>query len=203
MVWSRAVRLTVEALAWFAVAIGLIWLLLALSAGGDVASGDLRRPFPAELRDLAPILAATCLSGGVLTLVLLRNPPAARISAGLTGVMVVAAGFGFRLVPETDQQAAPYYQWVPIAAGALLILLALIGWRPDRERPDSERGVEAALLVMLLWVIACAVGIWAWVLSGDWLGAYEDQESTWDDGGPEAVLVFVALVAVSRQVLRR
>jgi len=201
-VWSRAVRLAVETLAWFAVAVGLIWLLLALSAG-EAASADPHRPFPAELRDLAPMLAATCLPGGVLTLVLLRNPPAARISAGLTGVMVIAAGFSFRLVPETAEQAMPYYQWVPVLAGALLVVLALVGWRPSRERPAAEREPATVLLVIVLWMVAFAVGAWVLLLSGDWIGAFEDQESTWNDGGPEAVLVFVALVAAGRQALRR
>ncbi|GGU30849.1 hypothetical protein [Nocardioides albus] len=200
--WSRAVRLAVEALAWFAVAVGLIWLLLTLSLG-EAASVDPRRPFPAELRYWAPMLAATCLPGGVLTLVLIRTPPAARICAGLTGVMVVAAGFSIRLVPDTADRVAPFYQWVPIAAGALLVLFALIGWRPSSDRPPIERGLESVLLAILLLGSAFVVGAWALLMSGDWIGAYEDQESTWHLGGPEAVLIFVGLVAAGRQALRR
>ncbi len=200
--WSRAVRIAVEVLAWFAVAVGLIWLLLALSVGGEAASGDSRRPFPAELRGLAPMLAATCLPGGALTLVLLRTPAVARICAGFTGAMVVAAGFSFRLVPETAERAEPFYQWVPVVAGALLVVLALVGWRPDGERPAADRGLESVLLVILLWVGAFVVGVWALLLSGDWIGAYSDQESSWNDGGPESVIIFVGLVAAGRQALR-
>jgi hypothetical protein len=198
--WSRVVRVAVEALAWFAVAVGLVWLLLALSVG-EAASADPRRPFPAELRSLAPMLAATCLPGGALTLVLLPNPPAARVSAGLTGVMVVAAGFGFRLVPD-GRSGRAVLQWVPVVAGVLLVALALVGWRPDRERLAAEFETVTLLLVTLLCVGAFVVGAWALLLSGDWIGAYVDQESTWDDGGPEAVLIFVALVAAGRQALR-
>lgn len=201
--WSRAVRLAVEPLAWFAVAVGLIWLLLALSLGSEAASGAGYRPFPDELRYWAPMLAATCLPGAVLTLVLLDTPPAARICAGLTGVMVMSAGFNIGLVPETADHAAPFYQWVPIAAGALLVVLALVGWRPAGEQPAAERGLGPALLAILLFCGAFAVGAWALLLSGDWIGAYEDQESTWHLGGPEAVVVFVALVAAGRQALRR
>lgn len=201
--WSRAVRLAVEALAWFAVAVGLIWLLLTLSLGSEAARGAGHRPFPDELQYWAPMLAVTCLLGGVLTLVLLRTPPAARICAGLTGVMVVSAGFKIGLVPEAADRSAPFYQWVPVAAGALLVLLALVGWRPADERPEAERGLESVLLAVLLFGGAFVVGAWVLLLSGDWIGAYEDQESTWHLGGPESVLVFVGLVAAGRHVLRR
>lgn len=201
--WSRAVRIAVEVLAWFAVAVGLIWLLLALSLGSEATSGPGYRPFPDELRYRAPMLAATCLPGGVLTLVLLRTPPVARICAGLTGAMVVSAGFNIGLVPETEVRVAPFYQWVPIIAGALLVVLALIGWRSAGERPAAERGLESVLLAILLFGGAFVVGAWALLMSGDWIGAYEDQESTWPLGGPEAVLVFVALAAAGRRALRR
>ncbi|NYI77922.1 hypothetical protein [Nocardioides panzhihuensis] len=201
--WSRAVRLAVAALAWFAVAVGLIWLLLALSLGSEAAGGAGYRPFPDELRYWAPVLAATCLPGGVLTLVLLDTPSVARVCAGLTGVMVVSAGFRIALVPDAADHAVPYYQWLPVTAGVLLVLLALVGWRSAGERPAVERGLESVLLAVLLFGCALMVGAWVLLLSGDWIGAYEDQESTWDDGGPEAVLVFVALVAAGRQALRR
>lgn len=200
--WSPAVRLAVEALAWFAVAVGLVWLLLALSLGSEAARGAGYRPFPDDLQYWAPMLAVTCLPGGVLTLALLRTPPAARICAGFTGAMVVTAGFKIGLVPEAADRAAPFYQWVPIGAGALLVLLALVGWRSADERPEVERGLESVLLAILLFGGAFVVGAWALLLSGDWIGAYEDQESTWRLGGPEAVLVFVALVAGGRQALR-
>ncbi|TQL68151.1 hypothetical protein FB381_2040 [Nocardioides albertanoniae] len=199
--WSRVVRIAVEVLAWFAIAVGLIWLLLALSMGGEDFSDASHRPYPAELRDLAPVLA-TCLPGGAATLVLLDRPTAARICAASTGAMMIAAGFGFRLVPETAERVAPLYHWAPVLAGALLLAFALVGWRAAGERPAVDREPASVLLVILLWVGAFVVGLWVWLLSGDWIGAYEDQQSSWNEGGPAAVLVAVGLVAAGRHSLR-
>lgn len=173
-----------EPLLWLAVAVGVLWMLVLIDLwGADLDNPD--GPIAARL----PLVAATlgpglCLSAGT-ALALLRRTGHARWVALVVGGLLVAAGFGFRRIPEIDRgEIAGGYFWVPVVAGVVLGLTVLAApWpKPDGAPPDPAATSPIALVFLAglgsAGLILLELSRWGWV------GVWEEDQPAWDYGLP-------------------
>lgn len=189
-------RRLAEPLLWLALGAGLVWTLAFPDARG-AHQRDTARPIAAHIAAEAGLLAVALLALSVAALVLLRRTATARWLAAATGFALVAAGHGFSRVAEIELELRPSFVWGSVAAGLLLVLLALLpGWQPAAGGSRSRGpGLPGAVTSVLLGLAA----VWAGVLAYDydqwgWIGVHEETQPAWDYGVPW-ILFTVGLVA--------
>jgi len=121
----------------------------------------------------------------------------------LAGVLLVAAGFGFRLIEDIDLELQQAYVVVPCAAGVLLVLVAATPWSGDVDpapRPGVA-GVGAAVVPAGLFALSVVflVGLQSW----GWVATWEEEQPAWDYGLPTALVLVGSLAATVHAMRRR
>lgn len=193
-------RALAEPLLWLALAAGVLWMLVLVELlGADLDNPD--GPIAARLPLVAAVLGpGLCLAVGT-ALALLRRTAWARLAALAAGGLLAAASFGFRRIPEIHRDLAGAYFWVPLVAGVLLGLTALVSWpKPDRTQPVPDATSAAAVVFVSGLAFA---GLALLELNGwGWVGVWEEDQPAWDYGLP-AVLLGVGMIPCALHAYRQ
>lgn len=193
-------RALAEPLLWLAVASGVLWCILLAAATSYVETAG-SHPVADHMSLQSGVLAVLLLGSAGAALVL-RRTPLARRPALVAGLALAASGHGFSRIEDIAPGLQPVYVWGSVAAGVLLVVLALRpGWDLDTDR--AEPGVAGQLVAALLVLGAVAgAAVIAAYSSWGWLGVWVEQQPAWDYAVP-VLLLSTGLLAAAAQAWRR
>lgn len=199
---SGPIRMLLEPLLWFAFAIGVMWILIALDPA--LREDDPSIVIHEYAGPLGLLLGAVLLVSSISALLWLGGSvTATRSRSAVAGLGMLGAGWLFSALHPVRPEDFEQHSLISYAVGALLIAVCAVPWPTSPARLAGRMTPVRAALVAVLLAAVAVVAYQVWSAARDGLvGVGANGSTGWQDLLP-LLAVMVMLLAAVRFVIRR